>query len=223
MSKFLKPFFLLIVFNLVIGFQTFSQIKDFQSWNSISIEKKVNKKTSLLLDQEFRFQENASQFEDYITVLGAQYEINKYIKISGAYRFTYSTSFENGVKNENRYFADLSLKYKVNRFTLGSRTRYQMEYQKHELNHWHTLRNKFSVKYNINKSKLTPVADYEFYYSLNSPVKNLIYRSRYTLGMDYEISKTLSVNSYYQLQTQRDYLRKPRNTYILGLGLNITL
>jgi long-subunit fatty acid transport protein len=216
----IRPFFLIIL--LAMGFQTFSQIEDFQLWNGYSVEKELNKKISVGLEQEFRFKNNASQFEDYLTTLGGGYKINKYLKVRGAYRFNYAKSIEEGVKNEHRFNVDLMLRYKLDRFVLGYRARYQVEYEKFEYNHYHDLRNKFGVKYNIRKTDFVPFAEYEFNYSLNYPAGNSIYRNRYTFGVDYEISKQLSVYSYYRIQTRRIYDKKPYNYYILGLGANYT-
>ena len=222
MNKITIRLLFILVIVLAKGFETFSQVEDFQLWNGYSLEKNFNKKVAVSVEQEFRIRYNASQFEDYLTTLGGSYKINKYLKAAGAYRFKYAQNIEDGIKNEHRFNIDLMLRYKFDRFILGYRARYQVEYEKFEYNHFHALRNKFGVKYNIRKSDFVPFAEYEFYYSLNYPAGNEIYRNRYTLGVDYEITDYLSVYSYYRIQTRRLYDKEPYNFYILGLGANFT-
>jgi len=192
--------------------------KDFQSWNSISVEKRIFKKYSILLDQDIRLDQNASMFKDYITVIGAHYVVNKYIKVRGLYRFTLSEDFEDGTSYEHRWYADGMLRYKPGRFIYGYRLRYQLSYEDLDANRFHHLRNRFTLKYDIPKSKILPYVGVELYYSLNDPIKNSVERSRYTAGIEYAISDYLGVSCFYRLQKRKTYGSKPYNRYILGLG-----
>jgi len=206
-----------------MGHKSYSQIKEFQNWNSISIDKEITKKASLLFDEEFRFENNASQFQSTLTTLGAQYKISKYLKVKSLYRYTYANTFEDGVETEHRFSADVMMRYKTNRITFGYRARYQMEYINFDVNTWHTLRNKFSAKYDIPKSHFLPYVEYEFYYPLNNPIQNSITKNRYTLGAEYEIYKNVSLSAYYRIQIRQAYSKYALNKYILGLGASISL
>jgi len=209
---------------LVLGFTNlFAQNQDFQSWNEISVEKKISKKVSLILNQDFRFQNNATLFKDYITVLGGHYKINKYLKIRGSYRFTYSYDVEDLYEYEHRFYGDIILRKKIDRFILGYRARYQLKYTEFDVNRWHHIRNRVNIKYNIPKSSFLPYAEYECYYSLNNPIQNTIDRNRYTVGLEYGVNDYLSVYSFYRLLIKREPYKDPYNGYILGLGLSFDI
>ena len=201
----------------------FSQTEDFQIWSKLAIKKKINKEISLIFQQDIRFQQNATLFKDYITFLGGQYSFNKKIKIRGIYRYTFSPTIEDGTINEHRFYADLMLRHKIDRFKFKYRGRYQVKSIDFDIYSMHYFRNRFTVEYNIPKIPLTPYAEYEFYFSLNNPVKNSIIRNRYTLGADYKISDIMSVYSYYRVIIRREYLRMPYNNYILGIGVKFDI
>lgn len=222
MSK-LRLILFLISFQFVSVISVFSQTEDFQIWSKLSLKKKINKEITIIFQQDVRLQQNASLFKDYITFLGGQYSFNKSFKIRGIYRYTHSPTIEDGTINEHRFYADIMLRHKIDRFRLKYRGRYQLKYIQFDINRWHYLRNRFTVEYNIPKIPLTPYTEYEFYYSLNNPVENSVIRSRYTLGADYKINKRMSVYSYYRLIIRREYLKTPYNNYILGVGVKFSI
>ncbi len=215
-------FTILILFLLSVT-QTFSQIEDFYSWNELSVKKKVNKKITLILQQDIRLQNNASVFKDYVTVVGAQYSFNKKVKVRASYRYTYSNDLEYNIESEHRLYADLMLRHKINRFRLHYRARLQAKFVHFDVNCWYHLRNRFTIDYNIRKVPLVPYAEYEFYYSLNNPKYNSIDRSRYTLGLKYDVFDFMGVYTFYRILLRREQLRKPFNKYILGVGLSFKL
>ncbi len=203
--------------------KAFSQIEDFYIWNELSVKKKVNKKISLILNQDIRLQNNASLFKDYITVVGVEYSFNKKVKIRTSYRNTYSNNLEDGIGNEHRLYAALRLRHKINRFSLHYRARFQAKFINFDHNCWYHFRNRFTIKYNVPKIPLIPYAEYEFYYMLNNPVFNSIDRSRYTLGLEYGIFDYLEVYTFYRILLRREILKVPLNKYILGLGLSFKI
>lgn len=205
-----------------VVFHAQAQINDFQSWNKLSIEKTLNKKVSLILQQDFRFDNNATHFNDYITVLGGHYVFNKYIKVRGLYRFTSTNDIEKGQEKEHRLYGDVILRYKIERVIFRYRARYQVKFVPTDINRWHHMRNRFTLKYDIPKTSLLPYVQYEFYYSLNHPAQNKIDRQRCALGLQFDINNYLSVSSFYKVQLKRVYDKIPKNDYILGLGASIT-
>ncbi|MDA3891385.1 MAG: DUF2490 domain-containing protein [Salinivirgaceae bacterium] len=217
-------FFIIFAFPIVFFAQvSYGQTEDFQNWNSISVKKKINDNTSLIFEQEIRLQDNASRFKDYITVLGGRYSISKYVKFQGLYRHTLSYDPEDGQENEHRWYADVYFKYKYERLKFGYRARYQLNYQQFNVNTWHHLRNKLTVKYDLPKSRIVPYAQYEFYYSLNNPIQNSIDKAKYTLGLDYALFDYMSVGAFYRLQYRHEYGRNPANRYILGIGIEFEI
>lgn len=218
MSK--KYFFTILTLAciLVQSANSFAQEEDFQSWNNISVSKEIVDDLNVNFKQEVRLFNNATDLKDYITVIGANYRLNKYAKFGALYRLTVANDFDQSTSYEHRWYADAALRYRKSRFILGYRFRYQLSYDDFTINNWSHIRNRFSVKYDIPKSKILPFTEYEFYYALNNPIKNTIEKSRFTMGLEYGVTKYLDLSAYYRIQKRRTYGSKPYNRYILGIS-----
>ncbi|GAH48413.1 unnamed protein product, partial [marine sediment metagenome] len=73
---------------LFVHFGTaFSQTNDFEIWSSVQFRKDIGTKITLLLQDEFRFNENAARIDEYFTELGIAYSLNKYVEVTAYYRF----------------------------------------------------------------------------------------------------------------------------------------
>lgn len=76
----------------IIGFYFFTlpsfsqQSNDAGMWATLSLQHPLNKKISLVVDQEFRLKENYQRINLFYTNLGIDYKFNKYLKISPTYR-----------------------------------------------------------------------------------------------------------------------------------------
>lgn len=204
---------------------SFSQYQDFECWTELSAETEVVKDFEVALTEEFRFNQNASYFNDWLNTLSIMYKINKYFKAGGGYRFGIERDLENVREYHHRFYAEGSAKYKFDRLTYYYRLRYQADYSQiyssddgttPEVN----LRNRLLMNYNIPKIPLFPFISYEFFYRLNNPDGNSIEANRYTLGLEYCFFKDLSASAYYRIQTKRGNNINPKNIYILGASLN---
>jgi hypothetical protein len=208
-----------------------SQIQpDAGMWNTISIEKEITKKFSLILDEEIRLRDNFSQLNLLYTNFGASYKIIKGLKVALIYRLiekyegtNYTFSFR------NRLMLDISYRYKIQDFSISYRSRLQYEVRNYYSSDKGKLpekfwRNKFEVKYDINK--FTPYVGVELRYQMNDPRNQLAdggwHRARYFIGVDYDINKRNSVGIYYLIQREY-YVVDPMDLYILGLQYSLTL
>ena len=79
MSKTIRVFSILSL--LFWNLEGFSQVvyPDFGMWNTISIEKKINKKVSVSIDQEFRLKENLYRMNLFYTNIRVIYKFLKKI------------------------------------------------------------------------------------------------------------------------------------------------
>ena len=133
---------------------------DLEQWTSIGISKKINKKWEMSLEQNFRFKEDASQFDVYFSDLGIDYKFNKHFYIGANYRFYQNKNNEGDFKTQHRWSTDITYKHKIKRFRLAYRIRFQNKdedfYTNESGNNLYNLRNRLSVKYNIKNFKLDP-------------------------------------------------------------------
>ena len=216
---------LIILLLLFLAFASYSQEKDFQMWTELGIKKEINKDFSLSLNQEFRFNENASTFDKWHSTFGLEYDITKYVRMRVMYRYSQNKDLEKGFEVAHRYLSDVILRKKVKRFNLSYRLRYQMDYEKDFTGEAlymdsQALRSRFMFKYNIRKNPLTPYTSYEFLYRLNNPYGNSIERNRITIGIDYNLTDNLSANLYYRYQTSSGNDVRAKNYYITGIGMS---
>jgi hypothetical protein len=220
---------LLLFFLLESGYTKLcAQVEDFQIWNAVSLDWKLNKEITATAEQEIRFANNSSRLGTYISVVGAEYKINSWFKVGASYRLTLNYDLEGQTYSDHRIFTDLNFRFKPGRFTLGYRLRHQIVFQQFlsdAFSNYHPqdLRHRFSAKYNIYKTPLYPFAEIELYQSLNHPVQNTVRRIKYTGGFGYPITNYANLELFYRLYDKSDLLRIPRKDYILGFSLNFSI
>ena len=157
----------IILFIFLSSF-VFSQEKDSQTWSTLSIDKKIVKKTEMTLKQSFRLENNSSFLYKYFTDSRIKYNYNKMLSVSIGFRYINEREIENNwladtnTENKNRYYSDLHIKQNIDRFKLSLRNRLQKQGVKNDFNN--TFRQKLSIDYNIKKSKLKPIFSKEYFY-----------------------------------------------------------
>ena len=186
---------------LLIGCLGFSQDTDTQFRFSPSVDYKINKKWKVGFDYRYALEKDISTFQASVFQLSGEYKINKKMSLETGYRYT--TSFEN---DNQRLFASFIFDYKIKKFTLSSRTRYQFSTPYFNSTYWNEfkepnqyLRQKFTVDYNIPKSKASVYFSPEFFIKMEDG--DFKYnRTRYQLGSDYKLKfgNTVGVSVMYE-------------------------
>ncbi len=209
------------------------QSQDAGMWNTVTIQHTFTKKTSLVIDQEFRLRENYQRINLFYTNIGVDYKLNKNFKISPSYRFIQKKLLDNGYSFRHRLMLDITIKKKFfKKLTLSERARYQIE-----VADYHTsekgklaeqfLRFKTDIKYDITE-KISPYVSCEFRLQLRDPkgqgplYDGAFHRIRNVLGVEYKQSDKHSFNLYYLYQTEFN-INTPESIYILGLGYTLSI
>lgn len=217
----------------LIGILGYSQnTQDAGLWTTVSLQKKLNKKISLAIDQEMRFRENFQRLNLFYTNIGIDYKLNKAIKISPSYRTVQKKRLEPGFSYRHRLQLDLNYKKKLNKITLTERVRYQIEVQDYYTSKKgkvpeQYLRFKTDIKY-TEHDKVTPYYSCELRYQITSPrgddpLYNYGFRRiRNIAGIEFKINDVHSLNLYYLFQSEFDISNK-ESIYIVGLGYNISI
>jgi hypothetical protein len=222
----------LIIFFILSNILSFGQTQpDAGMWNTLSIEKEISKKFSAGIDEELRLRDNFSQLNLLYTNFGVSYKPIKGVKLALIYRLIEKYEGTNVTFSyRDRLMFDASYKYKLKDWAFAYRSRIQAEVRNYyssrlgQIPEWF-WRNKFEVKYDINK-KFEPYIGAEFRYQLKDP-RNPIsnhgwHRLRKFAGIDYNINGSNSVGIYYLIQTEFG-VANPQNLYILGLQYSLTL
>jgi hypothetical protein len=180
---------ILLIF-LTMGFNgLFAQNTDLQLRLTPSVSYKINKKWQASFDYRLALDNEMSTFRSSMFQPALEYKIMKGLSLELAYRFT--TAFS---KDSHRLFATLQYKYKIDKkFSLSSATRYQFSTGSFDIDYMRDfkepsqyIRQKFTLDFNVPKSKFSFYAAPELFLKLDSnPVA--LHRIRYHLGADYNL------------------------------------
>ncbi|MGB5419020.1 DUF2490 domain-containing protein [Algibacter sp.] len=197
-----------------------------ESWNSIGVEYKLNKKWSFELEEQLRLDEDITEIAEYFTQLGAEYSLMKNFKLGGGLRFIRENDNEGnvqGYENHFRFNVDATYKHKINDFQLKYRLRYQ---NKNELSvddyANQQLRFKTGIEYNIKKWKLDPKFSAEIFNQIGQENDNGFKKYRLTLGTDYKIKNFGTIGLFYRLEKELNETI-PETTNIIGLKYTYTI
>ena len=202
MKRITHLFCVVIIGKLSILSQDSTLTRDFETWSSIGIQKKLlDKKLTLGLQQQFRLDNNSSRLYQYFTNIGANYEIFKNFKIGAGYRFLKDGNKTKGFFTGHRFNVDAGYSHKIDRLKLNYRFRYQNRSNAENKAYPTTkYRLRLKVNYNIKKWKLDPFAATELFYAKETYVYNYIP----------EITETNSISDIqkYRLQIGTSYSKK---------------
>jgi hypothetical protein len=194
-----------------------SQENDFQTWYSLSVNKKIVKKLNVKLKSGLRIRENSSLYSKQFFDLKMQLKYNKRISLSSGYRYATNWDKRFQISNNHRFYIDLSYKNKIiKRLSYSIRNRWQNQGDIYGYNT--TLRQKFLLAYNIRKTKFTPSIATEYFLKIDDGINKL----RSTISMSYPITKNLDIDLAYRIQ-QDFYVNNPETIFIFEGKLSYDL
>jgi hypothetical protein len=194
---------------------------------SAGIEKKLTKKISFLLTEEYRRRDNFTRSNLLYTDVGFSYKPFDIFKVSLVYRGIDKFQLDNTIIFRHRLMLDMTVKKKFNQFTLSLRERIQSEIRdvqssEHgKIPEWYS-RSKFTLKYDT-KKPISPYTAIEVRYQIHNPrmieADKGWHRNRYYIGLNYQKNDKHSFSLYYMIQQEYD-VSAPQNLYIIGLEYN---
>lgn len=220
-TKYFYIFLLLLIFSNNLFAQ---KNNDFESWSSLVLQYKFNKKWQIGLENQLRLKENSTEIDIYFTEFTINRNLNKHFNTSFGYRFIRendNVGKKQGYKNFSRLDMNLGYKHKLKRFKLKYRLRYQTKNQngiskKEGDNPKKQLRLKTAITYNVKNWKLDPFFSTEIFrlYEVNKDSK--YNKARFTLGSKYKIKKSGTISFFYRIEKELNK-KHPNTTRILGV------
>ena len=193
---------------LFCSLSAFTQENDFQTWHSVSLNKKIIKKTNLTVKIGLRLRENSSLYAKQFTDVKIKRKYSKHISYAVGYRYINRWDIALNISNQNRFYADVYYKNKLSkRFSYAVRNRWQT--QGYLYGYKMTLRQKFALDYNIRKTKLAPSIATEYFLNLEDGINKL----RSTIALGYPLAKKLDFELAYRIQHEF-YVNNPETLFI---------
>lgn len=189
---------------------------------SVGLTKKILPGFNVSLEEDFRLRDNLQSVDRFSTTVELSYRFNKYLKTGGAYNLI---NYNHPTKNwevRHRYYFYVTGSYRINRFTLSLRERFQSTYRvgvsetSKRPNPKFYLRSRLELEYDIRKCRFEPFASVEFYNTLNDPQGNELDRVRYTVGSKYKLNKKSAFNIFYRYISYTD--EEEKSSHLIGLG-----
>lgn len=194
-----------------------AQENDLQSWHSFSLKNKINKTTDINLKVGARFRENSSLLDKNFLEVRLKKELNKRTSISTGYRNTFNYDTEFVLVKQNRFYFDLIYKNKLTkRLSYSIRNRWQNQVSIYQSAR--TFRQKFSLEYNIRKTKLTPYCAVEYFSNSFDHINKL----RSTISLSYPISRDIDVDFAYRMQNEF-WVNNPQTIFIFETKISYSL
>lgn len=204
----------ILVIALLLGGGVFIQAQeienDFQARTNVQIKYDPLKKLSLSVSPEVRFDESFST-DVYLLETKVKYKVLEFLSLNGIYRFAINPRENKGTEYLNRFSVGAVAQKKIGRFKPGFRLRYTDDADDATSDE-QFLRYKAFVSYNIKNCKATPYVAAEAFHQLGD---NLLYKMRYTAGLEYKLFK----KNYLDLSYKFDYYQTEyKNKHIVTLG-----
>lgn len=213
--KKLTDIFLLLCILLCIRSLVYGQEIEnrFQARTSISFSKKITKTIKFELAPELRWIEDL-ELDRYQLNSKIVFKPLDFLSLAACYRFIGNKRPEQETEYLNRYQFSAIFKTKIERWEPGLRISYTNYTDDSEGKEF--LRYKTLLSYDIKKCKITPETGFEVFHQLDL---NNIYKCRFKLGVDYKLSKKLTLGACYKLDY---YMTKYKNRHIVDLDLKVT-
>lgn len=223
-----SKFFLMLLFVSVWSYGQGEDVtvRDLETWTSINLKYKINKKWAMAFQEQLRLDDDSSVVNQYFSQLDVTYSPFKHFDFSGGLRYSRkndNTGDVQGYENYFRYHLDGVFKHELNNFSFKYRVRYQ---NKNEIGvdgeAKKYVRFKAGVGYNIRKWKLDPVLSGELYNPLDSDDENQLDKYRLTLGTSYNVHKSGKIGVFYRYEKELN-TTYPKSSNIIGLKYTYTI
>lgn len=190
---------------------------DFQVWHTENQEARVCKDTTLALEEEFRFGDDASEFFYHHYDAGLLYDVNKNLSLGVNYRQVYELKGDK-FKGEERPHISAILKGDLGGFQLDDRNRLEYRHFNYQSDFWR-YRNKFTARFpwKFTKFKIQPYLADEIFVDFKETDFS---RNRFYSGLGFNLTKNIKADVYYLLQVNKSS-GKWTKANVLGTKLKV--
>jgi hypothetical protein len=183
------------------------QVKDFQSWWELELDKKVTGRLDLSGELEQRFKNNSLQYSRTLLTIGASYDLAAYLELAGGARMVLLRDAEQQFHTRYRFHMDGTGNYDLSGFDLSLRVRLQYGFddiQAFRYLRFNSLvnRNRLKVAQHIFGTRFGWFASVESWHGSGIESQWLTYAIRYSAGLRFSPSFTSRFSLRYILEDE---------------------
>lgn len=191
---------------------------DFQIWNTDVEEFKINDKSKMVFEEEFRWADNANEFYYHHYDAGLFYNLEKWLNLGAGYRHIYELK-KGKFKIENEPYVNVTLSANLKGFKIDDRSRMEYRHFDYQFDPWR-YRNKFTIKtpWKFTGLEIQPYLANEIFIGFGKIDE--FNQNRFSAGFSMNLIKNLKGEIYYMLQSSKSS-DKWIDTNVLGTKLKI--
>lgn len=173
---------------------------DFQVWNTDTEEFRLGKSSKIVLEEEFRWGDNAEEFYYQHYDLGFVYETGKHWNFGIGYRQIFEKK-SGKFKEENAPYGTATFSWEAAGFKFDDRSRLEYRHFDYQTDLWR-YRNKITMRlpWKFSKWEIQPYAGDEIFLGLNGINLN---QNRFSIGLGFKIIRNIKGEVYYMLQSSK--------------------
>lgn len=173
---------------------------DFQVWNTDVEELKISKSSRIILEEEFKWGDNAGDFFYHHYDLGFVHDLGKHLNLGIGYRQIFEKK-SGQFKEENEPYGMATLFWELEGFKFDDRSRLEYRHFDYQTDSWR-YRNKINMKFpwKFTKLEIQPFVADEIFLGLNGINLN---QNRFSSGLGFKITRNIKGELYYMLVSNK--------------------
>lgn len=190
----------ILFFALLIGgiYTAQAQNDDFATWTKFKVDHSLDSRFSVSGDFEFRTEDHLRMVDRLGLVIGGHYNVLPFLKLHLGYETHYRNLGESEWKFRHRYHVGATASYQYQWLKIAIRERFQQTFDRGNVET--RLRSRLKLSYAPEKRIVSPYFSVEIYQSLNNAPFWRAARMRYRPGVEFDLSKQWSLDTFYCYQ-----------------------
>jgi hypothetical protein len=182
-------------------------------------EMKIGKSTKFVMEQEFRFGENAKEFFYQHYDWGFAWAFDSRLEIMPGYRLIYE-KYKQKWREEDDLYVNITPKINLWKFKFEDRNRIEYRHFRYKEDSMR-YRNRFKLKYPIelHSIKIAPYISDEIFVSSDGTGFN---QNRFESGFEFELTKYIKADIAYMMQSTRVKNTKWAEANVLWMKLKVS-
>ncbi len=217
--RFYILFLVIGIFPVAVNAQYYDDDAGF--WLYLKVDKDITKKLNAQFTMQNRFENNLSEYSQINGNIELTYKLNKHFRLVGGYVYGFKKNIEGFYGDRQQAYAGFVLRKRFKSFLFSYRNIFQGQVKNVNSSEKGAVpvffdRNKFSVKYEINKRVEVMLAD-EINLSYNQSNFDNIARNRAFAEVYYNLSSKSYIATYFMFQQHYRFKGQPKRDFIFGL------